>query len=59
MGASMPDDVEAMRRDLAGGAVGVLRRVVVDGRVVVRQGERREIGRELDAAVAATWKGMA
>jgi formiminoglutamate deiminase len=37
--------------------------VVVDGRVVVRQGEQAaaagEIGRELDAAIAAIWKGMA
>jgi formiminoglutamate deiminase len=37
--------------------------VVVDGRVVVRQGEQaaaaEEIGRELDAAIEAIWKGMA
>ncbi len=32
--------------------------VMVDGRVVVRQGDREEIGRELDAAIAAVWKGM-
>ena len=34
-------------------------RCVVDGRVVVRQGERQQIGRELDAAIATVWKGMA
>ena len=33
--------------------------VLVDGRVVVRQGERQQIGRELDAAIATVWKGMA
>ena len=32
---------------------------LVDGRVVVRQGERQQIGRELDAAIATVWKGMA
>jgi cytosine/adenosine deaminase-related metal-dependent hydrolase len=30
--------------------------VMVDGRVVVRQGDRHEIGRELDAAIAVLWK---
>jgi formiminoglutamate deiminase len=30
--------------------------VMVDGRIVVRQGDRHEIGRELDAAIAALWK---
>ena len=30
-------------------------RVVVDGRVVVRQGDRREIGRELAAAIEGVW----
>ena len=30
--------------------------VMVDGRVVVRQGDRQEIGRELDAAIAALWE---
>ncbi len=29
--------------------------VVVDGRVVARTGDRAEIGRELDAAIAAVW----
>jgi formiminoglutamate deiminase len=37
--------------------------VVVDGRVVVRQGEQaaaaEDIGRELDAAIEMIWKGMA
>jgi formiminoglutamate deiminase len=33
--------------------------VMVDGRVVVRPGDRADIGRELDAAVTATWKGLA
>jgi formiminoglutamate deiminase len=33
--------------------------VMVDGRVVVRPGDRAEIGRELDAAVTAIWKGLA
>jgi formiminoglutamate deiminase len=33
--------------------------VVVDGRVVVRPGDRADIGRELDAAVTAIWKGLA
>ena len=33
-------------------------RVMVDGRVVVRQGDRHEIGRELDAAVDAIWRAM-
>jgi formiminoglutamate deiminase len=32
--------------------------VMVNGRVVVRQGDREEIGRELDAAIAAVWEGM-
>ncbi|MGZ4448871.1 MAG: formimidoylglutamate deiminase [Nocardioides sp.] len=32
--------------------------VVVDGRVVVREGERAEVGRELDAAVTAVWKAL-
>jgi formiminoglutamate deiminase len=32
--------------------------VMVDGRVVVRQGDRHEIGRELAAAVDGVWKGM-
>ena len=32
--------------------------VMVDGRVVVRQGDRHEIGRELAAAVDAVWRGM-
>jgi len=32
--------------------------VMVDGRVVVRPGDRAEIGRELDAAIDAIWKGM-
>ena len=32
--------------------------VMVDGKVVVRQGDRAEIGRELDAAIDAIWKGM-
>ena len=32
--------------------------VMVDGKVVVRQGDRAEIGRELDAAIGAIWKGM-
>ena len=32
--------------------------VMVDGRVVVRQGDRHEIGRELDAAIDAIWRGM-
>lgn len=29
--------------------------VMVDGRIVVRQGDRHEIGRELDAAIATLW----
>ena len=32
--------------------------VMVDGRVVVRQGDREQIGRELDAAIGAVWEGM-
>ncbi len=32
--------------------------VMVDGRIVVRQGDRHEIGRDLDAAISAIWKGM-
>ena len=32
--------------------------VMVDGRVVVRQGDRHEIGRELDAVIRALWKAM-
>ena len=32
--------------------------VMVDGRVVVRQGDRHEIGRELAAAVDGVWRGM-
>jgi formiminoglutamate deiminase len=32
--------------------------VMVDGRVVVRQGDRHEVGRELAAAVDAVWEGM-
>jgi formiminoglutamate deiminase len=32
--------------------------VMVDGRIAVRQGDRAEIGRELDAAIGAIWKGM-
>ena len=30
---------------------------MVDGRVVVRQGDREQIGRELDAAIGAVWEG--
>jgi formiminoglutamate deiminase len=30
--------------------------VMVDGRVVVRQGDRQEIGRQLDAAIRALWE---
>ena len=33
-----------------------VRQVMVDGRVVVRQGDREEIGRELDAAVRQVWE---
>ena len=33
-----------------------VRQVVVDGCVVVRQGDREEIGRELDAAVRQVWE---
>nr|WP_246298578.1 formimidoylglutamate deiminase [Nocardioides panaciterrulae] len=33
--------------------------VVADGRVVARAGDRQEIGRELDAAIAAVWKELA
>jgi formiminoglutamate deiminase len=32
--------------------------VMVDGLVVVRQGDRHEIGRDLDAVIGALWKGM-
>ena len=32
--------------------------VMVDGRVVVRQGDRHEIGRELAAAIDGVWSGM-
>ncbi len=32
--------------------------VMVDGRVVFRQGDRGPIGRELDAAIGAVWEGM-
>jgi len=32
--------------------------VMVDGRVVVRQGDRHQLGRELAAAVDAVWRGM-
>ena len=32
--------------------------VMVDGRIVVRQGDREQIGRELDAAIGAVWEGM-
>ena len=32
--------------------------VMVDGRVVVRQGDREQVGRELDAAITAVWEGM-
>jgi formiminoglutamate deiminase len=32
--------------------------VMVGGRVVVRQGDRADIGRELDAAIGAIWKAM-
>jgi formiminoglutamate deiminase len=31
--------------------------VMVDGRVVVRQGDRQEIGRELEAAIGVLWEG--
>jgi formiminoglutamate deiminase len=30
--------------------------VMVDGRVVVRQGDRQQVGRELDAAIRALWE---
>ncbi len=33
--------------------------VVADGRVVARAGDRDEVGRELDAAIAAVWKELA
>ncbi|MFC4784493.1 formimidoylglutamate deiminase [Nocardioides sp. MAHUQ-72] len=33
--------------------------VMVDGRVVVGHGDRADIGRELDAAIDAIWKGLA
>jgi hypothetical protein len=33
--------------------------VVVDGRVVVRPGDRADIGHELDVAIDAIWKEMA
>lgn len=32
--------------------------VMVDGRIVVRQGDRAEIGRELDAVISELWKGI-
>ena len=32
-----------------------VRQVMVDGRVVVRQGDREEIGRELDEAIGRLW----
>ncbi|MCW2844776.1 MAG: N-formimino-L-glutamate deiminase, partial [Nocardioides sp.] len=32
--------------------------VMVDGRVVVRQGDRHEIGRELDEVIGALWKAV-
>ena len=32
--------------------------VMVDGRIVVRQGDREQIGRELDAAIGAVWEAM-
>jgi formiminoglutamate deiminase len=32
--------------------------VMVDGRIAVRQGDREQIGRELDAAIAAVWKDV-
>jgi formiminoglutamate deiminase len=32
--------------------------VMVDGKVVVRQGDRAEIGREVESAIGAIWKGM-
>lgn len=32
---------------------------MVDGRVVVRQGDRADIGRELAAAIDTIWKGTA
>ena len=32
--------------------------VMVDGRVVVRQGDRADVGRELDIAIDAVWKAM-
>ena len=35
-----------------------VRQVMVDGRVVVRQGDREEIGRELDAAIRQVWEAM-
>jgi cytosine/adenosine deaminase-related metal-dependent hydrolase len=31
-------------------------RVMVDGRVVVRPGDREEVGRELDAAIGKVWE---
>ena len=31
-------------------------RVVVDGRVVVREGDRAEVGRELDAVIERLWR---
>ncbi|MFC6287305.1 formimidoylglutamate deiminase [Nocardioides sp. GCM10027113] len=33
--------------------------VMADGRWVVRQGDREEIGRELDAAISRSWEGQA
>jgi len=32
---------------------------MVDGRIVVRSGDRAGIGRELDAAIDAIWKELA
>jgi formiminoglutamate deiminase len=32
--------------------------VMVDGRIVVRQGDREQVGRELDAAITSVWEGM-
>ena len=32
--------------------------VMVDGRVVVRQGDRQEIGRELDATIRTLWEEL-
>jgi cytosine/adenosine deaminase-related metal-dependent hydrolase len=30
--------------------------VMVDGRLVVRQGDREELGRELDEAIGRVWR---